>query len=531
MKTYKVLVVERISEEGLKVLGEAPEIVVEMDLEMDRKSLLARIPEYDALIVRSKVKVDKELIEAAKALKIIGRAGNGIDNIDIEAATQRGILVANTPESNTMSAAELAVGLMLAQARNIPQATSHLKAGHWNRNLFKGTELYGKTLGIIGLGRIGSLVAVRMQAFGMKVVAYDPYITDERFEKYGVEKKETLEELIVESDFITIHTPKTEETVGMIGEREIGWMKKGIRLVNDARGGIIQEKALYEALKTGRVASAGIDVFEEEPSPDNPLFQLDNIVVTPHLGASTYEAQQNVGETIAMQVIGGLRGEVVPNAVNLPALNRENIETVKPYLRLAEQMGKLYYQLYREPAESVVVSYYGDIARQDVDLVTLAYLKGLLEPVVREGVNYVNARMLAEDKGISIRQKQNPIEKHQYRELVSVKVTSGERIFEIAGNMSAKKEGKIVYLMGYEIDVNPSEYMLFVQNMDVPGVIGRIGTMLGKGGVNIATMQVGRNRPGERALMVLNIDGPVPRPVLDEISQSEGIMWAEAVRL
>ena len=350
MEKFKILVAERISEEGLAVFEAAPEMEFDVELKLDRKELLERIPLYDALVVRSKTKVDGELIEKAGRLKIIGRAGNGIDNIDIEAATKKGVLVANTPESNTMSAAELAIGLMLAQSRNIPQATAHLKSGKWDRNLFKGTELFGKTLGIIGLGRIGSLVAKRMRAFGMKIVAYDPYISDERFEKYHAEKKEKIEELIKVADFITVHTPKTEETIGMIGEKEIALMKKGVRLVNDARGGIIEERALLNALKSGHVASAGIDVFEKEPCIGNPLFELDNIVVTPHLGASTHEAQQNVGETIAGQVIGGLRGEVVPNAVNLPALNRENIEMVKPYLKLAEQMGKLYYQLNRDPA-------------------------------------------------------------------------------------------------------------------------------------------------------------------------------------
>jgi len=470
-------------------------------------------------------------MQKAGKLKIIGRAGNGIDNIDIEEATRKGVLVANTPESNTMSAAELAVGLLLAQSRNIPQATAHLKNGKWDRNLFKGTEVFGKTLGIIGLGRIGSLVAMRMRAFGMKIVAYDPYISDERFEKFYAEKKEKLEDLLKMCDFITVHTPKTDETIGMIGEKEIGLMKKGVRLVNDARGGIINEKALYKALKEGRVRSAGIDVFENEPSLENPLFELDNIVVTPHLGASTYEAQQNVGETIASQVIDGLRGEVVSNAVNLPALNRENIEVVKPYLKLAEQMGKLYYQLNKEPVESVSVSYYGDIAGQDVEIVTLAFLKGLLETVVKEGVNYVNAQKLAEGRGIHVSQKKDSVEKHQYRELMSVKVKNGQGTFEIAGNLSAKKEGRIVYILGYEVDVNPTEYMMFIQNMDVPGVIGRIGTILGKGDVNIATMQVGRNTPGEKALMVLNVDGSVSAPVLDEISSREDIMWAAAVRL
>jgi len=531
VEKFKVLVAERISEEGLAIFEAVPEIDVDVELKLSRNDLLKRIADYDALVVRSKTKVDGELIKKASKLKIIGRAGNGIDNIDIEEATLKGVLVANTPESNTMSAAELAIGLMLAQSRNIPQANAHLKNGKWDRNLFKGTELFGKTLGIIGFGRIGSLVSMRMRAFGMKVVAYDPYISDERFEKFHAEKKETVKELIEVSDFITVHTPKTEETIGMIGEKEIGWMKKGVRLVNDARGGIINEKALYNALKDGRVASAGIDVFESEPSLGNPLFELDNIVVTPHLGASTNEAQQNVGETIARQVIGGLRGEIVPNAVNLPALNRENIESVKPYLKLAEQMGKLYYQLNRESVESVAVSYYGDIAGQDVDIVTLAFLKGLLEPVVKEGVNYVNAQKLAEDRGIHVSQKKDSIEKHQYRELMSVKVKNGKETFEIAGNLSAKKEGRIVYILGYEVDVNPTEYMMFIQNMDVPGVIGRIGTILGKGCVNIATMQVGRNNPGEKALMVLNVDGPVSKTVLDEISSKEDIMWAESIKL
>ncbi|QEK10945.1 phosphoglycerate dehydrogenase [Crassaminicella thermophila] len=525
----KVIITERIDEEGIKLLQK--HLDVDVCFNISREELLKRIHEYDAIIVRSVTKVNEELMNLATKLKVVGRAGNGTDNIDIPAATQRGIIVANTPDSNTMSAAELSIGLLMAQSRNIPQANEYIKGGKWERNRFKGVELYNKTLGIIGLGRIGSLVATRMAAFGMKVIAYDPYISDERFKRFNVEKKNTLKELIEESDFITVHTPKTKETYGMIGEREIEWMKPGVRLVNAARGGIINEKALLDGIKSGKIASAGLDVHEEEPCFNNPLFELDNVIVTPHIGASTLEAQVNVGVTVAEQVINALKGEIVPNAVNLPTMHRDELAVMKPYIELMEKLGKLYYQLYQDPIEHVNVDYWGSIAKQDTEMSTIAFIKGLLEPVVEDKVNYINAMLLAEQRGIGIEQRKMKENYNGYTDYIEIKIVTKEKTFVIAGNLSSKREGRLVKIEGYEVDVNPSKYMLFIKNMDVPGVIGHIGMILGEENINVATMQVGRNARGEQALMILTIDDEVLEKSLEKLMQTENVLWAKGVKL
>ncbi|SHJ42321.1 D-3-phosphoglycerate dehydrogenase [Geosporobacter subterraneus DSM 17957] len=525
----KILITEKVDEEGIKLLQ--AEMEVDIALGLPREELLQRIGEYDGLIVRSETKVNEELMQHGKQLKVVGRAGNGIDNIDVNAATERGIIVANTPESNTLSACELSIGLLLAQARNIPQANSYLKGGNWSRTPFKGSELYNKTLGIIGLGRIGSLVATRMAPFGMKIIAYDPYISDERFRRFGAEKKETLKELLEEADFITIHTPKTKETFKMIGEEEIQLMKKGVRIVNAARGGIICEKALYDGLVSGKVASAGLDVHEQEPCFNTPLFGLDNVIVTPHIGADTVEAQQNVGITVAQQVLNALKGEIVPNAVNLPALHRDELANIKPYIELMERLGKLYYQLHNETIELIEMAYWGNIADQDTEMVTIAFVKGLLETVIKEKVNYVNACLQAKQRDIVIEQKKIHQPYNGYADLIAVKIKHKGGTFTLAGNLSTKREGKLVEIDGYEVDVNPSEHMLFIQNLDVPGVIGNIGTLLGKEKINIATMQVGRHHRGEKALMVLNIDDEVGNDTLEKLEKVDNVLWAKGIKL
>lgn len=528
-KRWKVLVAEKVDDEGIKVLQDVLE--VDICLGLTREELLKKIGEYDALLVRSDTKVNAELMDHGKKLKVVGRAGNGIDNIDVAAATERGIIIANTPESNTISAGELAIGLLLAQSRYIAQANSFLKAGKWGRNQFLGAEVYGKTLGIVGLGRIGSLVATRMAAFDMKVIAYDPYITDERFKRFGVERKNTLKELLEVCDFLTVHTPKTKETYKMIGEEEIQWMKDGVRIVNAARGGIICEKALYDGLVSGKIASAGLDVHEEEPCYNTPLFGLDQVVVTPHIGATTVEAQQNVGITVAQQVIFALKGEIVPNAVNLPTLHRDELDAIKPYISLMEKVGKIYYQIHQEAIEMVEITYWGNIAKQDTEMVTIAFMKGLLEPVIQEKVNYVNACLQAEQRGIVIEQKKMEQGYDSYADLISVKIKYKEGTFTLAGNLSAKREGKLVEMDGYEVDVNPTEHMLLIQNLDVPGVIGNIGTLLGKEEINIATMQVGRHHRGEKALMILNIDNEVGAGTLEKLEQVDNVLWAKGIHL
>ena len=525
----KVIITERMDEEGIKILQQ--EVDVDVAFHIPREELLSKIHEYDALIVRSVTKVDKELISAGKKLKVIGRAGNGLDNIDIDEATKRGIIVANTPDSNTMSAAELTVAHLLAQSRNLVQANNYIKSGKWARSPFKGVELYQKTLGIIGLGRIGSLVATRMAAFGMKVIAYDPYIPDERFKRFKAEKKETLEELLRESDFITVHTPRTKETMGMIGEKELELLKDGVRICNVARGGIISEKALMKGLESGKIASAGIDVFEVEPCPDNPLFKFDNVTVTPHLGADTVEAQQNVGKNIAEQVLNALKGEIVPNAVNLPTLHRDELQAVKPYINLMEKLGKIYYQLYQEPIEYISVEYWGSVANQDTKMITIAFIKGLLEPVVENRVNYVNALHLAEQRGIGIEQKAYTDMYNGYIDYVEIKIKNKNDTFVLAGNLSSRREGRLIKVERYQVDINPSQYMLFVKNVDVPGVIGNVGRILGQEKINIDTMQVGSDARGQEAMMVLNIDNEVPTETLEKLSQVENIIWAKMVKL
>ncbi|MBA1336126.1 MAG: D-3-phosphoglycerate dehydrogenase [Firmicutes bacterium] len=524
----KVIITERIAQAGIDILREKAD--VDIKLNISRDELLDAIGQYNAIVVRSSTKVDRELIERGKNLKVIGRAGNGIDNIDLDAATEKGIVVVNTPESNSISAAEHTIGLLLASIRNTPQANSFIKAGNWGRSQFKGNELNGKTVGIIGLGRIGGLVAARLLAFNMKVTAYDPYIPDERFKYLGVEKKDSLEDLLREADIITVHTPKTEETYGMLGEKEFTLMKDGVRLVNCARGGIISERALLKALESGKAASAALDVFEEEPCPDNPLFKLDNTVVTPHLGADTVEAQDNVGITIARQVLNALEGKLVSNAVNMPSLPDRDMEYLKPYMVLAEKLGRLYYQLEKKSVSKVEIKYRGGIIDHKTGPLTLAYLKGLLEPVVKERVNYVNAKHLAKSRGIDVLESLDSTSS-EYTDLIEVKVSNCESSFVMAGTLFGMKEPRIVDLNGYKIDMEPSSHMLLVKNDDKPGVIGCIGTIMGVSKINIATMRVSRNVKGGKALMVLNVDSVVPRDVIEMVKKVDGVTEVNFIKL
>jgi D-3-phosphoglycerate dehydrogenase len=524
----KVIVTERIAEAGIERIKEKAEVDVRLKIERDE--LLAIIKDYHGIVVRSATKVDAQLLAAAKNLKVVGRAGNGIDNIDLDAATAAGVVVVNTPESNSVSAAEHTIGLMLASCRNTCSANRHIKSGKWDRSPFKGNELHGKTVGIIGLGRIGGLVATRLLAFNMRVIAYDPYIPDERFKILGAQKAEKLEDLLAEADIITVHTPRTEETMGMLGEREIALMKDGVRLVNCARGGIIQEKVLCSALESGKVASAALDVFEQEPCPDNPLFAFENTVVTPHLGADTFEAQNKVGINIAEQVLDALEGKLVTNAVNMPSLPDKDMDYLKPYMLLAEKLGRLYYQLEKRPINRVEIKYRGGIAEHKTGPLTLAYLKGLLEPVVKDRVNYVNAKLLAKSRSIDVLESLDS-SASEYTDLIEVKVGNGNGAFTMAGTLFGMREPRIVELNGYKIDMEPAPYMLLVRNEDKPGVIGCIGTIMGVGKINIATMRVSRNSRGGKALMVINVDGVVPKDVLDMVKKVDGITDVNFIKL
>jgi len=523
---FKVIVTEDINEKGIELLQRCPDIQVDIKMDISRDELLKVIGDYDAIVVRSVTKVNEELYENAKNLKVVGRAGNGVDNIEMSGATKRGIIVVNTPESNIISAAEHTIGLLLSSSRNIVPANKILESGKWARKELTGSEMFGKTLGIIGLGRIGGLVTRRMQAFGMKVIAYDPYIADSRFEMLGVEKCVTLEEMLRRSDVITIHTPKTEETVNIIGDREFAMCKKGVRVVNCARGGLINEEALVRAIKEGIVASAGVDVLIGEPKPISPLINIPECVVTPHLGAETWEAQVNVGVAVAEEVISALHGEMVPNAVNLPALHSQELNEMLDYLHLGESLGKLYYQLKKEPVEKVEIIYGGSAGDMETDLITRAVLKGVFEPVLKERVNFVNSVVAAETRGVALTVGKV---KSDYN-VITVSIASKGEKFTASGTVIRPGEIRIKNIDGYAFDLIPAPYMIVIRNQDKPGVIGKIGTFLGDAKVNIANMQVSRNKDGE-AMMLLSIDNEVKSDVVTALQNVVNIKSARFVVL
>lgn len=526
----KILVTERIADEGLQYLKDNG-FEIDTRYGISHEELLEIIENYDSIIVRSVTKVNEELICRGKNLKVVGRAGNGIDNIDVNACTNRGIIVVNTPESNIMAAAELAVALAFAIFRNLPQVHLAVKNKDFRRNRFIGNELDEKTAGIIGLGRIGSIVASKLKGCNMRVIAYDPYITDERFKKYGVEKCETLEELLRQSDLITLHTPKTSETYGMIGEKELKMCKKGVRIVNAARGGLVDEKALYNALKEGWVAAAGIDVLDPEPSYDkkpeeqdyaNPLLELDNVIVTPHLGASTEEANYNVGTAITKLVAGALRGEMVA-AVNMPPIHTKDLSEVRPYLDLAEMLGKIYYQAEKETVQKIEIIYSGDLAEKETKVISLSVLKGFLDPIIKEKVNYVNAELMLKNMGIELIESRSTY-LDKYTNLLTVKFITKNKQLSVSGTIFAREEIRIVDFFGYKLDFEPTPYILAIQNVDKPGIIGQIGTILGASNINIAAMQWSRNRKGEKAVAFVSVDAEVSNDILRLIRNIDGVL-------
>lgn len=522
---HKILVGEYIDDEAVAKLKEAGDVEVDIRIGISREEILDIIDQYSALIVRSVIKVDNELLDRAKNLKIVGRAGNGTDNIDIPAATNHGVVVANTPDSNTVSACELAIGLMLSSARNIVAANNYIKTGEWAREIFVGNELFEKTLGIIGLGRIGGLVATRMKAFGMKLTAYDPYISDERFKRYSCEKAETLDELLEKSDIITIHTPKTAETLDIINSGNISRLKDGVRLVNAARGGLFNEEAVAEGLKSGKIASFGYDVHTVEPRSESPLYEYENAVATPHIGATTYEAQRNVGIQVVKQVLNGLRGEIVETAVNLPSIGREEYTIIKPYISLAEKLGKIYFQISKDAITNVVIDYYGEIARQETALVDSTVVKGILEPVLKEEVNYINSLTLAQKRGINITVNKKDEKYKNYASAIEIFVQNdkNEKI-QVVGTVGSNNEERIVNIKNHDLDMAISDHMIYLKNDDVPGVIGAVGALLGKLNINIATMNVGRKE--NSALMMLTVDSPVSRGDLKRLQELSQIKWA-----
>ena len=529
MANARVLVSDPLAEEGLAILKEACDVDVKTGLKEDE--LCGIIGEYDALIVRSGTEVTAKVIAAGKRLKFIGRAGVGVDNVDMDAATKQGIIVANAPEGNTLAATEHTMAMMLSLARNIPQATASLKKKEWKRSKFMGVELNEKTLGIVGFGRIGREVAKRANAMDMKCVAYDPFISKERAAQLGV-KVMTIDELFKVADVITVHTPLIKETKHVINAKSIATMKDGVRIINCARGGIIDEKALYDALKSGKVAGAALDVFETEPPLESPLLTLDNVIVTPHLGASTVEAQKNVAISVAKQWVEVMHGGSAKYVVNAPMVPAEQAEILEPFAELAEKVGRFAIQTVEGRLSSVECTYGGELSAYagSMKYVTRLALKGLLDPILQVPVNIVNAEFVAKERGIAVSETVTE-ESHGFKNLITIKIRTDKTEMTVSGSVFAKGRSRIVSVDQYTMDLIPEGYVIVSKHMDKPGVIGRASTMLGKHNINIAGMQVGRVTPGEAALMVLNVDSEVPEDVIKEFCSLEGIFSAKFARI
>jgi D-3-phosphoglycerate dehydrogenase / 2-oxoglutarate reductase len=521
-----------MDDEAIAALSAA--CAVDVKYKLSREEILAIIPEYQGVVVRSETLIDKDLLEAGVNLKIVGRAGSGLDNIDVPAATKKGVIVCNTPESNVVSAAEHTMGLLLASSRNIPWANSFIKNGQWGRKQFEGSELYGKTLGIIGLGRIGGLVSQRARGFAMKVIAYDPYIPDSRFTNLSVEKRNTLEEVLREADFITIHTPRTKETMNMIGDEQIALMKPGVRLVNCARGGLYNEEALERGLRSGHIASLGVDTWMNEPQSSHPLYEFDTVVGTPHLGASTLEASKRVGQEVVAEVIAGLRGEIVKNAVNIPTVSEETYGKLQVFIRLAEQMGVLYRQIRHQGVKRIEVVFAGREIDDPADakILSLVALKGVLQHTMTSGsVNFVNAGYLAEQIGIEVKETIS-LESGDYRNLIQLVVTESDGTqFTIMGTVLERRHPRIVQVGEFPITFIPEGKMAYVPHKNVPGVIGRVTTIMGEYGVNISRMVTssGVSNILEDSIMLLGLDNDVPQEAMDRCLQMNEIYEMELI--
>jgi len=523
-----VLIAEELSPATIDALG--PEFEVRHCDGANREELLAALAAgVDAVLIRSATKMDGEAIGVSKGLKVIARAGVGLDNVDVPAATAAGVMVVNAPTSNIVSAAELAIGLLIASARFISPAHAALRNGKWARSKYTGVELYEKTLGVVGLGRIGQLVASRMQAFGMDVIAYDPYLPEARANHLGV-KLVDLDTLLKTSDFITVHLPKTKETAGLIGVDSLTKVKPSVRIVNAARGGVVDEVALHAALKEGRIGGAGLDVYVTEPCTDSPLFEFDSVVATPHLGASTDEAQERAGIAVAISVRKALAGELVPDAVNVKGGGIH--EDLRPALPLAETLGQLISGLAGGAISDIEVEVCGELAELDCDILATSAIKGLLTHAVGEGVSYVNAPLIAKERGLTASVSRNSVsELHRNVISLTATVTNGERINVSGTLIGLKRITKLISINDLSIDVEPTNHMLFVSYADRPGVVGAVGALLGNASINIAGMQVARVRPGGDALMVLTVDEPIAQDVVDDVADSVQARSAHYVAL
>lgn len=525
----KVLVSDKLSEHGVKILRDAPGIDVDVKVGMTPEELINTIGTYDGLIIRSATKVTSEVLDAAKNLKVIGRAGIGVDNIDKETASAKGIVVMNTPGGNTTTTAEHAISMMMAMCRQIPQATASVKAGKWEKKKFMGMELFGKTLGVVGIGRIGSIVVKRARGLEMRVIAYDPFISHDAAEKLGVELV-SLDELYARADVISIHTPMTPETKHMIGSEAFGKMKKRVKIINCARGGIIDEAALADAIKNGKVAGAALDVFESEPPGDNPLLGLDEVIFTPHLGASTTEAQESVAVAVAEQFIDFFNKGIVRNALNMPSIDPEQLALVRPYLTLGEHMGSFTSQMGGGAVKKVHIEYMGELADIDQRPITQSILKGVLQSYVDETVNMVNAPYLAESRGIVISTTTSSV-KRNFMALIGLKLETESREVYVEGTVFAGGEPRLVKLEEFLIEVQLEGTLLAVTNNDKPGVIGHIGAFLGDNGINIGAFHLGRAQTGGRAMAIVNIDSTLTPEQIERLSKIENIIEAKLVQL
>jgi D-3-phosphoglycerate dehydrogenase len=532
---YKVLVKEKIADSGVALLRERFD--VDLGFDWDDAQLAERIGDYHAILIRSATKLTADLIARGDKLKVIGRAGVGVDNVDVEAATKRGIIVANAPQSNVITAAEHTVALLLALARNVPQAHSALVGGAWERSKWGGVELYEKTLGLLGFGRIGQLVAARAQGFGMHVIAFDPFVSTARFRELGVEKAETSDDLYARSDFISIHLPKTPDTENWLDAEALAKCRDGVRIVNCARGPLVDDQALKDALDSGKVAGAALDVFRSEPVTDHPLFGYPNVVVTPHLAASTTEAQDRAGVQTAEQVVAALTGGVVSTAVNIPAVSAEDMDVLGPFVPLCRGLGRVGMGLAESSNfDRIEIEYLGRIAERDTRLLTLAVLNGVLAGHTDEEVNLVNAPTLAEERGIEVSERREAVAR-DFTDLVRISFVCGDDRTRVVGTtLGQMHRPHLLEAWGQRFNLQMDEgHLALFRYQDVPGMVGRVGTAFGSHGVNISSAAVGRQAPGERgsdlAVMAITTDAPVPQSVIDEIVASDGFIAGRAVPL
>ncbi|MCX7941124.1 MAG: phosphoglycerate dehydrogenase [Endomicrobia bacterium] len=530
MKKYRILMTYK-NTEGLETLLNHSDIQVDIKPKPSQEELVSLVKAYDGLLIRSEVKVTKEVIEAADRLKVICRAGTGVDNVDIQAANKKGIVVMNVPGGNTISACEHTIGLILAMMRNIPQAHHSLKSGRWEREKFVGSELQGKTLGLIGLGKIGSEVAKRMKYFDMKIIAYDPYVSEDYAYQLGVELK-SFDEVISEADIISLHVPKTETTKNLIDRNTISKMKDGVKIVNCARGGIVNETDLYEALKSGKVSSAALDVFEKEPPESSlALLQLDNVVVTPHLGASTEEAQVKIAQEVSQMLIDFFINNVIRNAVNLPSVDHDTYLKLKPYIELLEKLGRFQGQIITSGIKEIYIQYIGEIFQQlNTYILTSAFIKELMSEMVDIQLNYVNAQLIAKERGVTIKESKIR-EGKEFKEYINIQITTDQQVYNISGVVISENNYRIIEVNGLETDIEPEGNIIVVTNIDRPGIIGKVGTLLGNNNINIARMFVARKQAGADAMTFINVDGEVNPQIISQIEKIEGIKAVKFVKL